>query len=178
MEQKVPVTEAYLAWRYLVRRFGTPAPGPRPELRVMPSARQWAAVPSWEWHKAGVDAKRAATILRAVRLAPQLEAASVMTSAQAFERLMTVPGIGIWTAAETLQRSDDDPDAVSVGDYHLANHIGHFFTGRAHSSDEQLLELLAPFEGQRHRVCKLAFLAGARAPRFGPRLAPNDHRRR
>ncbi|MFD8781254.1 hypothetical protein [Kitasatospora sp. NPDC059599] len=101
-----------------------------------------------------------------------------MASAQAHARLMTVPGIGIWTAAETLQRANGDPDAVSVGDYHLANHIGHFFSGRARSTDEQMLEHLAPYAGQRHRVCKLAFLAGARAPRFGPRLAPNDHRSR
>ncbi|MEU6972772.1 DNA-3-methyladenine glycosylase 2 family protein [Kitasatospora aureofaciens] len=178
MEQKVTVLEARRGMRYLVRRHGTPAPGPRPDLRVMPSARQWAAIPSWEWHKAGVDPKRAATILRAVRLAPRLEEASTMTGKQAFERLMTVPGIGIWTAAETLQRSNGDPDAVSVGDYHLANHIGHFFTGRARSTDEQMLELLAPYAGQRHRVCKLAFLAGASAPRFGPRLSPNDHRKR
>ncbi|MET9182889.1 DNA-3-methyladenine glycosylase 2 family protein [Kitasatospora aureofaciens] len=178
LEQKVTVLEAYRAWRYLLRRFGTPAPGPRPELRVTPSAREWAAVPSWEWHKAGVDQKRAATVLRAVRLAPRLEEASAMTGPAAFERLMTVPGIGIWTAAETLQRSNGDPDAVSVGDYHLANHIGYFFTGRARSTDEQMLELLAPYAGQRHRVCKLAFLAGASAPRFGPRLAPNDHRKR
>ncbi|MEE1783128.1 DNA-3-methyladenine glycosylase 2 family protein [Streptomyces sp. SP17BM10] len=178
LEQKVTVTEAYRGWRYLVRRFGAPAPGPRPELRVMPSAREWALIPSWEWHKAGVDPKRAATIARAVRLAPRLEEASTMTSADAFERLMTVPGIGIWTAAETLQRSNGDPDAVSVGDYHLANHIGYALTGRARSTDEQMLELLEPYAGQRHRVCRLIRATGTRAPRFGPRLAPNDHRHR
>ncbi|MFH8387161.1 DNA-3-methyladenine glycosylase family protein [Kitasatospora sp. NPDC018058] len=178
LEQKVTVTEARRAWRFLVRRHGEPAPGPRPDLRVAPSARQWALIPSWEWHQAGVDSKRADTVQRAVRLAPRLEEASVMASTDAHARLMTVPGIGIWTAAETLQRSNGDPDAVSVGDFHLANHIGHFFTGRSRSTDEQMLELLAPYAGQRHRVCMLAFLAGARAPRFGPRLAPNDHRRR
>ncbi|MFH8386959.1 DNA-3-methyladenine glycosylase family protein [Kitasatospora sp. NPDC018058] len=178
LEQKVTVTEARRAWRFLVHRYGEPAPGPRSDLRVAPSARQWALIPSWDWHRAGVDSKRADTIQRTVRLAPRLEEASAMTSADAHARLMTVPGIGIWTAAETLQRSNGDPDAVSVGDYHLANHIGHFFTGRARSTDEQMLELLASYTGQRHRVCKLAFLAGARAPRFGPRLAPNDHRRR
>ncbi|MEU8927576.1 DNA-3-methyladenine glycosylase 2 family protein [Kitasatospora sp. NPDC048545] len=178
LEQKVTVTEAYRAWRYLLRRFGTPAPGPRPELRVTPSARQWAAVPSWEWHKAGVDPKRAATVLRAVRLAPRLEEASAMSSPAAFERLMTVPGIGVWTAAETLQRSNGDPDAVSVGDYHLANHVGYALTGRARSTDEQMLALLEPYAGQRHRVCQLIRATGTRAPRFGPRLAPNDHRRR
>ncbi|MFB7619468.1 DNA-3-methyladenine glycosylase family protein [Kitasatospora sp. NPDC056181] len=178
LEQKVTVTEARRAWRYLVRRHGDPAPGPRTDLYVAPAARQWALIPSWEWHRAGVDPKRSATIMRAVRLAPRLEEASSMSSADAHARLASVPGIGIWTAAETLQRSNGDADAVSVGDFHLANHIGHFFTGRARSTDDEMLELLAPYAGQRHRVCRLALLAGARAPRFGPRLAPNDHRRR
>ncbi len=178
LEQKVTVTEAHRAWRYLVRRHGTPAPGPHTDLWVTPSARQWAAVPSWEWHKAGVDPRRSATVLRAVRLAPRLEEAAAMPGASAAERLTSVPGIGVWTAAETLQRSNGDPDAVSVGDYHLANFVGFALVGRARSTDEQMLELLAPYAGHRHRVCRLIRLTGARAPRFGPRLAPNDHRQR
>ncbi len=55
-----------------------------------------------------------------------------------------MPGIGIWTAAETLQRSNGDADAVSVGDFHLADFVGYALTGRARSSDEQMLELLFP----------------------------------
>ncbi|MCC9310067.1 DNA-3-methyladenine glycosylase 2 family protein [Kitasatospora sp. RB6PN24] len=178
LEQKVTVTEAYRGWRYLLRHFGTPAPGPHPTLRVIPSAREWAAIPSWEWHKAGVDPKRSSTVLRAVRLAPRLEEAAAMDSPAAFARLTSVPGIGIWTAAETLQRSNGDADAVSVGDFHLANHVGYCLAGSARSSDEQMLELLAPFVPHRHRVCRLIRLTSARAPRFGPRLAPNDHRHR
>ncbi|MFJ1707020.1 DNA-3-methyladenine glycosylase family protein [Kitasatospora sp. NPDC088346] len=178
LEQKVTVTEAHRGWRYLVRRFGNPAPGPHPHLRVTPSARDWAAIPSWEWHRAGVDPKRSGTVLRAVRLAPRLEEAAAMSSPDAFARLTTVPGIGVWTAAEALQRANGDPDAVSVGDYHLANHVGYALTGRARSTDDQMLELLAPYAGQRHRVCRLVRLAGLRAPRFGPRLQPNDHRHR
>lgn len=178
LEQKVTTVEAHRGWRHLVRHYGSPAPGPLAGLRVMPSARQWAAIPSWEWHRAGIDQKRASTVLRAVRLAPRLEEAAAMAGPRAVERLTTVPGIGVWTAAETLQRSNGDPDAVSVGDFHLANQVGFALTGRARSTDEQMLELLAPYAGQRHRVCRLIRLSGARAPRFGPRLAPNDHRNR
>ncbi|WP_425557953.1 hypothetical protein [Kitasatospora paracochleata] len=48
LEQKVTVTEAHRAWRHLLRRHGTPAPGPGTELSLMvaPSAREWALVPS------------------------------------------------------------------------------------------------------------------------------------
>ncbi|MDH6124083.1 DNA-3-methyladenine glycosylase 2 family protein [Kitasatospora sp. GP82] len=178
LEQKVTTDEAYRAWRILLRDFGTPAPGPEEGMRVAPSARAWALIPSWEWHRAGVDPKRSATITRAVRLAPRLEEASALGHADALARLTAVPGIGLWTAAETLQRSNGDADAVSVGDYHLPNLVGWALAGRPRSTDEQMLDLLAPYTGQRYRLCRLILLTGTHAPRYGPRLTPNDHRRR
>ncbi|MGW4647728.1 DNA-3-methyladenine glycosylase family protein [Kitasatospora sp. NPDC004289] len=178
LEQKVTTDEAYRAWRTLLKDFGTPAPGPAEGMRVAPSAREWALLPSWEWHRAGVDPKRAATVVRAVRLAPRLEEASALPHEAAIARLTTVPGIGPWTAAETLQRSNGDADAVSVGDFHLPNLVGWALAGRPRSDDAQMLALLAPYAGHRHRVCRLIGLTGARAPRYGPRLTPNDHRHR
>ncbi|MGK4581125.1 DNA-3-methyladenine glycosylase family protein [Kitasatospora sp. HPMI-4] len=178
LEQKVTTDEAYRAWRTLLRDFGTPAPGPVEGMRVAPSAREWARIPSWEWHRAGVDPKRSATVVRAVRLAPRLEEASAFGHTEALARLTAVPGVGLWTAAETLQRSNGDPDAVSVGDYHLPNLVGWALAGRPRSTDEQMLDLLAPYAGHRHRVCRLIALTCPYAPRYGPRLTPNDHRRR
>ncbi|MFG3056781.1 DNA-3-methyladenine glycosylase family protein [Kitasatospora sp. NPDC048239] len=178
LEQKVTTDEAYRAWRTLLRDFGTPAPGPAEGMRVAPSAREWALVPSWEWHRAGVDPKRSATVLRAVRLAPRLEEAAALGHAEAFARLTAVPGIGVWTAAETLQRSNGDPDAVSVGDYHLPNLVGWALAGRPRSDDAQMLALLEPYRPHRHRLCRLLTATGAHAPRYGPRLTPADHRGR
>ncbi|MFD8082898.1 DNA-3-methyladenine glycosylase family protein [Kitasatospora sp. NPDC059722] len=178
LEQKVTTDEAYRAWRTLLRDFGTPAPGPAEGMRVALSAREWALLPSWEWHRAGVDPKRSATVVRAVRLAPRLEEASAMDHAEAFARLTAVPGVGIWTAAETLQRSNGDADAVSVGDFHLPNLVGWALAGRPRSDDARMLALLEPYRPHRHRVCRLLTATGARAPRYGPRLTPNDHRGR
>lgn len=62
-----------------------------------------------------------------------------------------------------------DPDAVAVGDFHLKNVIVHTLTGRPRGSDEEMLELLAPYAGQRGRVVRLLLQAGASAPKFGPR---------
>ena len=180
LEQKVTTTEAYRGWRLLLRRYGTPAPGPAPDdagpMRVAPRAREWAAIPSWEWHRAGVDAKRAGTVLRAVRLAPRLEEASALGPAEAAARLSSVPGIGPWTVAETVQRSNGDADAVSVGDLHLPNTVGWNLAGRERTDDAGMLALLAPYAGHRHRVCRLILLHGRAAPRRGPRFAPRDFR--
>ncbi|MFD8589676.1 DNA-3-methyladenine glycosylase family protein [Streptomyces sp. NPDC059637] len=177
LEQKVTLSEAHRAWRLLLRRHGEPAPGPAGSpaegMRVMPDARTWALIPSWEWHRAGVDGKRSAAVLRAVRVAPRLEEAAGMDGASAADRLRLVPGIGPWTAAETLQRSNGDPDAVSVGDLHLPGLVGHALAG-ARTDDAGMLELLAPYAGQRHRACRLVLLSGVRPPRRAPRAAPRD----
>jgi 3-methyladenine DNA glycosylase/8-oxoguanine DNA glycosylase len=178
LEQKVTSHEAYRAWRLLLWRFGERAPGPGEELRmrVPPDARGWALVPSWEWHRVGVDAKRSATVVRAARVAHRMEEAASLPPQEAAGRLRAVPGIGPWTAAETLQRSNGDPDAVTVGDLHLPHTVGYALTGRRRSDDAQMLELLSPYAGQRHRAARLILLSGHRPPRRAPRFPVGDIR--
>ena len=106
----------------------------------------------------------------------RLEQAVTMSPADAMARLQVVPGVGEWTAAETLQRAMGHPDAISVGDYHLKNWVTHFLTGRARGTDLEMIELLLPWAGQRQRVVRLIELSGVGAPRFGPRFAPTDIR--
>ncbi|MFE9632190.1 DNA-3-methyladenine glycosylase family protein [Streptomyces sp. NPDC006463] len=175
LEQKITADEAYRAWRRLVRQYGEPAPGPQDlGLHVMPSARTWAMIPSWDWHKAGVDAKRSAAIVRAARVANRLEEAAAMALPEAARRLEAVPGIGPWTSAETLQRSNGDPDAVTTGDLHLPGIIGYALAGDRDADDAAMLELLAPYEGQRHRAARLILLAGHTPPRRMPRMPRTD----
>jgi 3-methyladenine DNA glycosylase/8-oxoguanine DNA glycosylase len=176
LEQKVTGVEAWRAWRLLVRRFGEPAPGPAPiGLRVVPAAEQWALVPSWEWHRAGVDGKRSRTVVLAARAAARLEETTEMPAAEAVARLRAVPGIGAWTAAEVRQRAHGDGDAVSVGDLHLPKLVGWALAGRP-VDDDGMLELLAPYAGHRYRAVRMLELSGYRYPRFAPRYAPRDFR--
>ncbi|GAA3484162.1 MULTISPECIES: DNA-3-methyladenine glycosylase family protein [Streptomyces] len=180
LEQKVTTDEAYRAWRLLVRTYGTPAPGPAATLfgthglHVMPDPRTWSLIPSWEWHRAGVDAKRSATILRAVRVARRLEEAATMPLAEATARLELIPGIGPWTSAETLQRANGAPDAVTVGDLHLPGIIGHALAGNRNADDAEMLTLLTPYEGQRHRATRLILLSGHTPSRRAPRMTRGD----
>ncbi|MGI9007723.1 MAG: DNA-3-methyladenine glycosylase family protein [Streptosporangiaceae bacterium] len=176
LEQKVVGREAVRAWRILLRRYGEPAPGPAPAgLRVPLSPAAWAAIPSWEWHRAGVEAVRARTIAAAARVAPRLEEIVALSPEQADRRLRSLPGIGPWTSAEVRQRACGDPDAVSVGDYHLPAIVGWALAGRV-VDDAEMLDLLAPYAGQRHRASMLAALSGTRPPRRGPHLSVRDYR--
>jgi 3-methyladenine DNA glycosylase/8-oxoguanine DNA glycosylase len=176
LEQKVVGLEAHRAWRVLLTRFGDPAPGPGPgNLRVAPLARTWSEIPSWEWHRAGVENIRARTIASAALVASRLEEVTSLDPAEADRRLQALPGIGVWTSAETRQRACGDPDAVSVGDYHLASIVGWALTG-ARTDDAGMLELLAPYAGHRFRAARLLELSGAHPPRRGPRNPVRDYR--
>src|SRR5262252_8442868 len=177
LEQKVVGAEAKRAWRLLLLRFGDQAPGPAPPgMRVCPPPRTWARIPSWEWHRAGVELVRARTIIGAARVAHRVEEITTMPSAEADRRLQSLSGIGPWTSAEIRQRACGDPDAVSVGDYHLPSIVGWALT-RQKVDDAGMLELLAPYAGHRHRAARLLVLSGMGPPRRGPRNAPRDYRR-
>ncbi len=176
LEQKVTGKEAMAAWRTLVLRFGEPAPGPAPAgMRVPPPAEIWRRIPSWDWHRAAVDPRRMRTILAAAVVASRLEEALTLPRDAALTRLRAVSGVGEWTAAEVAQRAWGDPDAVSVGDYHLAAFVGWALVGKP-VDDAGMLELLEPWRGHRQRVVRLLELSGATKPRFGPRLTIQDHR--
>ncbi|MGW0737879.1 DNA-3-methyladenine glycosylase family protein [Streptomyces sp. NPDC002851] len=175
LEQKVTTDEAYRAWRLLVRRYGEPAPGPAPDrMCVMPEPETWRMIPSWEWHRAGVDNKRASTILRAVRVARRMEEAAAMTPQEARKRLELVPGIGPWTSAETIQRSNGAPDEVTVGDLHLPGIVGHALAGERDADDARMLELLEPYRGQRHRAARYILLSGRTPARRTPKMPKTD----
>jgi 3-methyladenine DNA glycosylase/8-oxoguanine DNA glycosylase len=178
LEQKVTSKEAHRSWRELLQRFGEPAPGPTPAgMRVPLATAEWLALPSWAWHLAGVGPERARAATGACRIASRLVAAAETGTGVLDRALRSVPGIGVWTSAEVRQRVLGDPDAVSVGDYHLPSVVGWALTG-AKTDDAGMLALLEPYRGHRHRAVRLVELAGhaVRLPRHAPRFSPRDYR--
>jgi 3-methyladenine DNA glycosylase/8-oxoguanine DNA glycosylase len=171
IEQRVPGADAFRSWRVLVTKYGTSPPGPAPAgMRVPPSAQAWRDIPSWEFHRANVDPRRAQAVVGAARRAESLERLVARPSAEAREALRSLPGVGVWTAAETAQRAFGDADAVSVGDYHIPKMIGWTLLGRP-VDDAVMLELLEPMRPHRHRVVRLLEASGlAYEPRRGARL--------
>jgi 3-methyladenine DNA glycosylase/8-oxoguanine DNA glycosylase len=98
-----------------------------------------------------------------------LERLTGTTPEDARRYLERLPGVGVWTSAETVAISHGDPDAVSVGDFHLKNEVAWHLAGRPRGSDEEMLELLEMFRPHRGRVIRLLGTLG-HAPAFGPRM--------
>jgi 3-methyladenine DNA glycosylase/8-oxoguanine DNA glycosylase len=172
LEQRVYGMDARRAWRALVTKFGSPAPGPAPaHMRVPPPGEVWRRIPSWEFHRANVDPGRARTIVGCAQRADSLERLSARAPEDARTAMMSLPGVGIWTAAETAQRAFGDADALSVGDYHLASMVGWRLLGHA-IDDPAMEELLEPLRPHRHRAVRLLEVTGpAHAPRRAARQA-------
>ncbi len=177
-EQKVTGLQAFGAWRMILTRHGERAPGPTPFPMFAPPA-QWHLIPSWAWHRAGLEPPQSRTITAAAKRRASIErAAAEAADGDARDRVLTsLSGVGAWTSAETRIRAFGDPDAVSVGDYHVAHEVGYALTGHR-VDDDGMLELLEPWKGHRQRVIRLIGLSGVREPRRGPRLHPEDHRDR
>jgi 3-methyladenine DNA glycosylase/8-oxoguanine DNA glycosylase len=180
LAQKVTGKEAAWGYARLVRRFGEPAPGAFPGLLLPPAPATLAATPYWAFHPFGIEQKRADTVRRAAAAAERLESAADARTATS--RLTAIRGIGVWTAAEATRPGYGDPDAVSIGDYNIPHHVVYALTGEVRAgsrestvdsisgADTRMLELLAPFEGQRARVVQLLLATHPAPPRFGPRM--------
>lgn len=180
IEQKVTGREAFGAFRRLVRRFGEPAPGPARDpaspaygMCVQPDGAGWAAIPSWEWLRAMVDGKRSTALVRGARRAAALE--RTLESADVDAALRSLPGVGAWTSAEVRAVAHGDPDAWSIGDYHVPRMIIFALTGEDRTSDEVATELLEPWRGHRLRVQLLIMSAGLGPERRGPRRSLPTH---
>ncbi|HET9873356.1 MAG TPA: DNA-3-methyladenine glycosylase 2 family protein [Propionibacteriaceae bacterium] len=181
LEQVVTGKEAYLAFRLLVREFGEPAPGPTMDptspaygMRLAPSPKAWASIPSWRYLAAGVEERRSRPLVRSAARADALERTLTTDVRSADRALQSLPGIGPWTSAEVRQRAHGDADAWSIGDFHVGKAISWALTGEA-LDDDATEEILQPYRGHRFRVQMLLAMAGLRPPRRGPRMTLPSH---
>ncbi len=167
--QKVQVANAVKARRMLARGYGEPAPGPRRGW-VLPSAERVGEMGYYEFHRFGVERKRADTLIRVAREFSRLSHLGSRTPTQAKLRLQQIRGIGPWTAAMATAAAYGDADAVPVGDFHIPNTVAWVLANEPRADDERMLELLEPYRGHRWRVIRLA-KSTSKAPAYGPKLS-------
>ncbi len=169
LAQKVTGKEAAAGLRGMTYRFSEPAPGPFPGLRLPPDPTRLAAAPYHEFHDLGIERRRADIVRRLAAEANRLDRLAARPSSNASRALMRLPGVGAWTAAETIAVSHGDADAVSVGDFHLKHVAVWHLAGRPRGTDAEMIDLLEQFRPHRGRVLRLLEAAGL-PPRYGPRM--------
>ncbi|GAB7193671.1 DNA-3-methyladenine glycosylase 2 family protein [Kineococcus sp. NUM-3379] len=173
LEQVVSTREAFASWRWLVRRYGEPAPGPV-NLYVPPTPEQWRRIPSWAWLEAGVELRRRRVTICAAPCAGRLEQTLDRDPAVVDRALRTLPGLGVWTSAEVRSRAHGHADAFSFGDLHVAKDVSFALTGEV-LDDAGCAEVIEPYRGHRYRVQRLIAFSGVRRPRTAPRMAFPTH---
>lgn len=164
--QKVSGYEAKRAFRQVVEAFGEPAPGPG-ELGLLlpPDPKRLASTSHQDLHLLGLERARADVIRRAAARAATVESLVSAPAEEAEQRLRSLAGVGVWTAAIVRTAAFGDPDAVPVGDHSLKHLVAWVFTGERRGTDAQMVELLEPFRGQRGRVLRLLKASGLGPPR-------------
>jgi 3-methyladenine DNA glycosylase/8-oxoguanine DNA glycosylase len=169
LEQKVVGMEARRAWRKMTLAVSESAPG-RGGLLLPPDPAALAGLPYFRFHPWGLERRRAEVVRAVCARASSLEALADVPPEDARRRLEAMPGVGPWTSAEVARLALGDPDAVSVGDYHLPNIVAWALAGEERATDERMLELLAPYRGQRARVQVLLEASHISPPAYGPRM--------
>lgn len=172
--QKVTGKEAMMALRQMTYSFSDPAPGPM-RLRLPPDPERLANARYHDFHRMQMERRRADVLIKTAREATRINRLMTLEATAARKYLERFPGIGVWSSAETVAVSHGDPDAVSVGDYHLKHHVAWHLAGEERGTDERMLELLAPFQPHRGRVARLLEQAGG-YPTYGPRFNFSDFR--
>ncbi len=170
--QRITAGEAVMQWRRLCEHLGAPAPGPVEVTRGLllpPSPAALHRRPAWWFHPLGIETKRARALTEVARHAAKMWSWTVSGSTTLGDKLGLIPGVGPWTVGSVLGPVVGDPDAVPVGDYHFPNTVAWALAGEPRADDARMLELLAPYAGQRGRVLRALVTTAGKAPAFGPR---------
>ncbi len=170
--QRITAGEAVRQWQRLCEGLGEPAPGPAAITRGLllpPSPASLHRRPAWWFHPLGIETKRARALTEVARHVDKMWSWTQAGSSVLADKLSLVPGVGPWTIGSVLGPVVGDPDAVPVGDYHFPNTVAWALAGEARADDDRMLELLAPYRGQRGRVLWALVTTAGKAPSYGPR---------
>ena len=176
LAQKVTGKESMQATRRMAAAWGESAPGPHPDLCLLPPPARLAETPYYAFHPLGIERKRAELVRLVSARAAALQRAAGLPGPDAMAHLQALPGIGPWTAGVVVGLGLGDPDAVPVGDYNLPGLVAWALAGERRGDDAHMLTLLEPYAGRRGVVVRLLKSGGEGPPRRGPRTDARDIR--
>lgn len=169
LQQLIEWKDAASAWRRWVHRHGTVIEGSQ-GLVLPPNYKAIHRELGRDFHTLGISRRRSHLICELARIGPRLERWAGGDLSELRRRLNSIPMMGPWTIEHALGFSLNAPDAVPVGDYQLPHTVAWALLEKARSCDREMLELLAPWAGQRWHVLRLLFAANVSVPRRGPRM--------
>ncbi|CAN5318270.1 DNA-3-methyladenine glycosylase [soil metagenome] len=175
--QLVQGQEATRSAAQLVAMLGTATPQ---GVWAYPTRQALGAAQAHQLRRCGIALRSAGALHRFAVDEPALQQLGAGRAWEGLDsRLRRLPGVGVWTSAETRLYLGD-ADAISYGDYHLPHIVG-WAIGERTETDEAMGELLAPFTPHRGRVIKLLEGAARRGlvdakPRRAARAALSAHR--
>jgi len=141
------VPEAPPAWKILLGKYGTTSPGPAPHgMARLPPASRLAAHPLLDWHRAGVRASGAQTIMRASSVADSLERLLDLGHAAGRSQAADAARHRRVDLRRSRQRAAAIRRRLRRG-YHLSNVGGSALAGRIAPTTPSCWELLKPYEG-------------------------------
>ena len=173
LQQLVSFHDASHGWRMLVRRYGRTISSSE-DLLAPPTSQVLARMAPYQFVECGILPEHGRRIARLARIAGKIERAwnvgSHLDAVEATSRLISSQhGVGPWTIGYLRGSAMGDSDAVLPGDYSLPSLVALFFTGRERGTDEEMLEMLAPFRPYRFYVTTLLQKSIRSRPRRGPR---------
>ena len=155
--RRSPAHAARRAWFGLVRTHGEDAPGPVPGRAIAPAAAgagDPGRPPLLRLPPVRCRARRAELIRRVAPALPGSRRSSTCRSTRPARGSRHCPGWGRGPPPRSRVRALGDPDAVSVGDFHLKNLVSWALAREPRGTDERMLELLEPYAGQRAHVVR------------------------
>ena len=163
VQQRIRRNDAAAQWRRLVTTFGDPIEGYE-GLYTPPVPERLARAAPWSLRALGIDARRAATLIEAARVADRLHRLADQPCDEALARLGSITGVGPWTRGCLAAMTWGDPDTVITGDSGIPTLIASTLAGDRRADDARMIELLEPYRPHRYRVLRLA-LAARTVPR-------------
>ena len=150
IEQHISWTSALRSQRRLMRILDRGVKAGRHEIHDFPTPRQLAALEAQQLKPLKITNGRINLILSIARDARDgvldLEGLRHLEPSEAYSRLMSIKGVGHWTAANVLGRAFGEYPYVSHNDVALQSAVNHYFyQGAGDKSAQQVVETLEAY---------------------------------